>query len=1258
MMQRNKMRTAAVRNAPRALFTLALLALCASCAQPEEPESQARASDAALGTFEALECPEGYVGYRFKPSGITLTSQELAAQKGDEESVFFERSAITLESLSCGGDTATTDALYPGTSKELFDGSGMTPAPLTENQRKLAADFKALALNCNEGIKCSVPSPCTSAGAFSQVVYSCGANDTASAAEGELPEQKLYTVTAANEEGAYVLECPDEVPRQTHEPEVVCIPEVCHGRARRNTELQCVVDATKPEVVVDARFVSNPRPLRDNFAPSYRQRLTENIGKEDLSNSQDQRYENEPLISDVLYEFDVEVMITGVELPEVVTFRGWHDQAMERTDHETRKRSYERQFTCEVFSFDISKDDPDYTRPLGYGPEVRLYRKTIVAELNASCYNPWSINGKYYNKILLDYLQESGISDFKTFSDSYRERDEYRIPPGNKLKDPKLHLSYDLEDRTVWHKGLDHKTWASQIESSTPECAPNPTSFYQRSQAYKYPGRDAVAAYFDAVSYYAQRRLATMELGITEYGPYFYNSGAPLRMEVGTRNVEVLNEVQEVTLSNDAPPIPVDITLRPDTAYVEPLLLDIGWYLYNSPYNIFARDGTRRSESQKLYADIYVYPAETTTSERETKLPVLIGSARLYDGSEQEQLTSVTLPISPGVRDKFTQKSASSSVYVEGEFAAFDLFYCLRYEMKYGRLDSLKHFSNSNHYDDSGHALWHGEGADYGTELPGAGVFLEIENDQPISGDLPWRKRGCRVAKQPLIVRVDRFESPLPPTARAGFLGFADKKSSGDSQMSGANDNGQQEDCQGGSAMSGCTDTFKGDSQSSGNVQNTYFEYTMNIRREEEDGQGERHISADRQTKFFGFSLIDPSSLGDRETWPSKDSINDGESIEITIEPNWERIAKALQGSQSAGIKFVQQRIAGLAGLAVAKEFKKRWVKPPVTVVAAVTAGVGLAAVVKFSWGKKVDEDGNPIYPCTDSAAPCFFKQAAAATFPAAVQSCRDQGGRIAEMYTEGEAQAVVAALGADSGSFWVGAQLGYIHKQDQCKNRALYPSSAGETPSTMARNCTNQSRTQYSWLSTGIPLAFQDGLDTQPAFPDAVHEASADSLQTLYPFNAALAYDSSTSALSSALMTEQKQYVCAFDGAAEVTNFGWNIKIPVGAAVGIGLAGCVPTDDPGLCLGASLNLVSVGVEFTYDQNYHWFYRANQEEAFARSGVQTLSAPWFIRIFEGSIYAKVALLFLSFSYTIASYDGITIAEGKLYEYISPLWEDL
>lgn len=1228
-----------ISGASRSLAALALLALCASCADSKDIEGgEQRVDDSRLGSFADKECPEGYVGYRFPATSARGDSQELAAQRGDENSISHERTAITIKSLTCGTDTATTEALYPGKSTSL-DLDDDPPEP-GESERKTIADFKSLSLGCNEGVTCNVSSPCEQAGSFSEVVFSCGANDADEDANGD-PVEKLYTVTEKNGEGLYALECPDVNVRETREPEVVCIPEVCHGRSRRNMDLQCVVDASKPEVIVDARFTSNPRPLHENFTDEARARIDGLITKK--QEFIDASYTNEPLIKGVTYEFDVEVMITGEEIPEVVTFQGWIDGNVEVG---AQVKEYERAFRCSLFSFDIRADDTSYTRPIGgYGPNTRLYKKTVQAEVADDC---MMYSYRYQSKQTLDYIESTGETDLSGKNGAI----DYAFLPFAKLQDNQLHLSYDLEDRTVWHKGLDHESWSQEIRSSTPECAPNPTSFYQRSATYtSYSGSDASASHFDGLAYYSQRRIATMDLGEVVYPHEFYSYADRGRFEFGTLDIVARNDVKTITLEQDMDPVPVDLTFRPGTQYVEPLLLDIGWYLDNSPQDFFQAGSTTK---QKAYADVYVYPSGLTAEEREEIRPVLLGSTRLVGGAVRENLTSVSLPISPSVRDKFTQEAGGSEVYIAGEFASFDLFYCLRYDVEFYRSLGLGSPANDYaKYEADANALWHGEGPDFGDNLPGSPLFVSVESEDTDLSALPWRKRGCRVAKTPLIVRVDRYEVPLPYTAGSGFAGFTDNKASGDGTLSGGNDNGQQEDCQGESRMAGCTDTIKGNNSSSGQFQGSHFEYTVNVRRDK-DNSGARSVSGDRETKFFGFSLIDPDSLADEKSWPSEDSLKVHKELEITIEPNWENIAKALKGSKAAGIKFVQARVAGLAGLAMAQEFKKRWAKPPVTIVFAITVGVGLAGVIKFSWGQTEDEDGEPIYPCLDETEPCFQPQPDAASFPDAVEDCRGQGGRIAEMSTEREAQAFVSALPNGAGSYWVGAQLGYIHKQKECGNLAIYNS---ENTAALAVRCKNESRTQHSWLSTGTPISFMGGTTTSPAFPDAVHEADADDLQTQYPYAAAIAYDTTSESLSSALMAEEKNYVCVFDPAAKVINFGWNIKIPVGAAVGMSLSGCTPTDDPGLCLGASLNFLSFAVEFTYDQVFHWFYRDGEDDAFARRGVQTLSAPWYVRIFEGSIFVKLSAILVSFTYTIASYDGITIAEGKLYEYISPLWED-
>ena len=90
---------------------------------------------------------------------------------------------------------------------------------------------------------------------------------------------------------------------------------------------------------------------------------------------------------------------------------------------------------------------------------------------------------------------------------------------------------------------------------------------------------------------------------------------------------------------------------------------------------------------------------------------------------------------------------------------------------------------------------------------------VELENPTMHDPDAtPFKYRGCRTAKAPLLIYVDRFKTPVESTERVpastpasarDHTNFTENQKSGDSSMSGNNDTGVQETCASGNSKIG-----------------------------------------------------------------------------------------------------------------------------------------------------------------------------------------------------------------------------------------------------------------------------------------------------------------------------------------------------------------------------------------------------------------------------------------------------------------------
>lgn len=199
------------------LSVLVMLSLAfASCADDAsdstlpEPVSESR-----LGLDESIQCPAGEVGWRFPKKPVDKNSEQYVQQSGESSVVeITERYAIEPQQIRCN-DQATDEA------REL------------RNQ-------------CGGSVSCSYTPSCS--GSFS-VTYSCGVGDTN--ADGS---QKIYTASTSSR-SAVDLDCtrPAEEALEV-ETRTACVPAQCHGRARRNLDMECVQDARLLDVVMRGDF--------------------------------------------------------------------------------------------------------------------------------------------------------------------------------------------------------------------------------------------------------------------------------------------------------------------------------------------------------------------------------------------------------------------------------------------------------------------------------------------------------------------------------------------------------------------------------------------------------------------------------------------------------------------------------------------------------------------------------------------------------------------------------------------------------------------------------------------------------------------------------------------------------------------------------------------------------------------------------------------------------------------------------------------
>lgn len=1146
-------------NLRRVVFGLVLGLLLAGCGeQVQEAAPDLADHSQKVGLDETLDCAEGEVGWRFPTEALDKSSEAYDSRAGENAEVeFVRRSSIDVASYTCSGAASE---------------SGLS----------------ALRRACNGTTQCDFEDLC----ATPLIKYRCTGDEAD--ADGNDP---TYTLTSSDvAEGSVSLACAQpEDATETVEARTACIPEQCHGRTRRNLDMECVPDNTKVETTVGA-YVNKMRPL---YKPQTDSDLTKAFA-EDI-------YPNMP------YEFEMTAYFKRDLVPETSSFIVWFEDVFEHS--ETREQT--AGYRCTAFKLDINKNDPS-ARPGSMlngdvDDSITAYDKTVKTTLSKECFE---------DRIVFENAARNADLSADAFAAKLGSEYEY--------KGTKMRISYDMEGRSVWHKGAPHSFTLEQLAQDEPECAPNPPAFYYDSQSETY----------DMRGYYAQRALNW------EQSVWMVKTTRSRRAEIGTIDIKPRRELKIRTQSSYNPSLPIEIS----------------WYAVNyhdgNPFNPFPTDkpvgrawqnGSDANENPEDYnwgpvnlrASIYAFPVDGTFKSRGAEVFNKLGDMPLKDPNPDGKTDTANIAVTDRIKKMFLDPN--SNTYVEGDVQAFDLFYCIESDHPTPR-------AYPEQYTYAFNPKWGGGGMPINyaidPDAPGSSVYLESEEAtaarEPAQtyGSQSWGYwgqdwRGCRRSKTPLIVRVDRFATPLEPFAEYGFDGYTSGTTAGDDKMSGTNDNDSEVVCQDDSKKN-CKEVMKGGNRTDGEGSGSTYDITGALDRTPGD-----KVSADIKGEMLAMQLLDMADPGESEaSWPGDGS---PEPVVIRVEPDWDTLRENLdrQFQSNPAVDWDTGHYGGAMGLGVGWGFKFRWqVGPvPVLVTFSITVGASLDLAASFYFAPEPG-DG---YPCLDETEPCYEVSSDAATFAEANDACSETGGRLAELSSAAEAAKVEAILPSGEDA-WLGGMLAYRHAKPQCAT--TYNEAA----------CASGSKTEYRWLSNAVAFASNDGRTT-PNVDDGELYADYPNLTTQYPNHAAVYYANPSGLIKTASVDEKKQYICVYEPAGHEDYLKWTLELTTGFAAGISLEGCTPDDNIGFCLGASINAVALTLQSVFENTYHWIAEDADSEPFARRGTVGFSIPWEISVFQAEVKASLKFLWFTLEYILLRYDGITLDEGKLFDWSTTVMED-
>ncbi len=1178
-----------------------------------------------LDVYGTTQCEEGYIAWRFPTTGAAVDSEEyLASAEGstDELLSIYDQARIKIKSIEYGS--------YKG-------------------QKDYSLDFTKVRFEsaCEGRASCQLPTTiCPSASytcdvADLKITYTCqGFKDSAGA-------DIIYTSESKSGPTISQIKLSCAAPareRIESQSRVACVPRVCHGRARRNKDMNCVVDATKPEVVVSAE-IDYPQPI---YAAYDAFSLYENI----VPKLESKVLPTYPLQLADLHDVTTRVKFANGVVPEEVKFTAWLEQEIEMVvpKFQVAKGTKYRAYRCSPFGFTVKASDP---HTVGDNGEWIFEKKTRV-NFSQEC----SAAGSYDS--MLDVIsRQIGVAAGTIHS----SRDTVWSRPADRFY---MHLAYDMQGQSVWHKGLSVKDPLSKLADSEPECSPNPTPFFY----------NADKRFYDMSAYYQQRTLASAK------NPVIFSTEHANRAEMGPVDFKLRS----------------DLVLRPNSTFTAPVKVDLSWYINNfNPTNPFAPDAEDLGMTfvKNLRADVYVLPMGLTDAARKTTVPVKLGSIPLKPPRSESSVfdkhhfvsqtdihESSELRVSNAVRDVFTKASSASTFsFIADDVAMFDVFYCVNADLKGWKNDpTLFRPLPSDTKPVHGRQLRRRDDAWYLAEL-GDGRKAQIdallthsvslESDKvpayaAATSTEPWKIRGCVTSAVPLTIYVDRYATPFEPISEVGVTGQADEKKSGDDDMSGGNDADYAETCADGSTQAVyCNTTSRSNGRSEGQGGGSMFDLITKI---QNTAQIEGDLAPRSAVSFEGamlglFTLDQNSLVGD---WADGKVPGSSQSIKFTMSPPWDDIYNKLKGKKPApNAEWKKGYERGREGLGMAWVYRILIKLGPVPVFVKFSFSIGgsFALEVKIDFAPQEEDDE---YACLGSDETCVELETTPATYAQATSACYAKGGRLAELSSAAEADALVGAL-AENGveEAWIGAQLAYKHEGAKCVSEVTGWSWVSKIP-TLKTTCENTGNTEYRWLSTGASIASNIGkADTVYPTDAPLYKSKKEGLKTKYPEYAAVFYNSKTDILGVAQLdgkdktpaeVPKKAYACALDGAGSETYLKWSIGANLGVAVGFGLTGCTPTPDNGFCLGADFSIAKLEIVPQYYQVFRWLYKTGEEDAFGRRGMMGFSIPLELKLFSGEVKAFVQVLWWTVEWVIRDFEGISVLDENLYELELPMKE--
>lgn len=1193
-------------------FTLAV----AGCTQVKHGDGVQFTSGAVL------QCPDDYVAYDFGKAPIELNSEYYQAALGADAAVpYYLPSGIQVTGVQCWDHVR--GQLITNTYRYQYSFQPNTDAKYLASHKSLVADA------CNGQPQCQVFNT-----DYCDYSYTCDSDPNKVLHTGGLIYGNLWGgKTIWNGDPFAALSCmsPSEVAlrarRAARQTTTACVPKNCRGKAHRDADLNCVADPNMSVFSLASIKVTGPSALTTRYNPELTQ---QSVRLQTLySNASYDSWASVDYGAVAPKDARLIYWMSDVYVPKSVNIPA--DASPATLDQIASQSEVKEAFRCAATTLDLG-------RPANDDKATKVARQHS-AQLSPECFE---------SQRVVDNL--AALTGQKNPLDSY------------KYLGTRLNRSLDIIGRNLFVPG------AANADPNK-VCAPNPPEFYF----------DATTSTYDMTSYYKQRQVDSLfaandtatQISGTQSGIASLFTGTPQSRAVA----DFGGKGTWVSVGNKAPVLRIgpkevrttvaEIDVTTSRGGLTELPVDVSWFLAHADKNHLLNPQTMVLDNRDGFvptmvpvASFYLWPTDGATSH--VDMPK-IGELNLNPaGANPEGKTdSTTLTFSQTIRNMFFDSKSPLYVAASQQMRSYELVVCIDARVNEQVVDYTDHPSTDSrffadnpklslglrsyarlyHVDENGRQTdMFQVGSAAGNSILTNPVYqLAIGTGYDDAPYTPWQGfgpgQGCRVASTPIVVHALRLSYPVNPTQHDLDPGESSDVNSGSNDMAASQGSDSETTCEN-KDPSHCREATNSNMESSGEMGRSFYNSDGSLTRSEG-----KSADLDSSSEMLGMQLVDMADpMGETESvgWP-KDANATHQAqtpVTLTVEPPWEDIRNALRKAKGKEpIEWTTGHYAGIMGLGVGWGFKVQLQIGPIPglVTITISGGLGVAATAELQFAPTEDD----AYFCTGDA-DCVGIETTPLSFADAAQSCAEKGGRLAELGTTAEANSVIDSAKSGKAKYWLGGQQAYEYPNPSCAaafNRAA---------------CLPTAVSSYRWLSNDAEFAAAKGDAAAKYVVNRFSGTGQTAFSTTLPNMSALLYDGKADAASLAATDEKHQYICRYTAVNNYKFLRWSLGLELGIAAGIGMSFCVPSDDPGICLGGDMNIVGLALKPTYEHKYY-FLRDRNQRLFAMAGFTEASVPYDITLLEGAFWAKVSAWIFTVQWNILEFEGFKVKAGKLAE---------